>query len=116
MKSPFRQIKEFTSSLGLVEQSQVVASTAVIVLLGTIIGIHFFSGRELQWWDFITLVTVGIFGFLIVYYIAKYGLQINDQHQQLLALNAIAHAVSRSVELNTVLQNYPALISDGFIY
>jgi PAS domain S-box-containing protein len=105
MENPLKQIKKFTSSLGLVEQSQVVASTAVIVLLITIIGIHFFSGRELQWWDFFTLVTVGIFGFLIVYYIAKYGLQINEQHQQLLALNAIAHAVSRSVELNTVLQN-----------
>ncbi len=105
MNNPFIQIRRFTSSLGLAEQSQVVASTAVIVLMGTIIGIHFFSGQELKWWDFITLVTVGIFGFLIVYFIATYGLQINEQHQQLLALNTIAHAVSRSVELNTVLQN-----------
>jgi PAS domain S-box-containing protein len=105
MKNPFKQVRQFTSSLGLVEQSQVVASTAVLVLLGTIIGIHFFSGQELKWWDFITLVTVGLFGFLIVYFIAKYGLKINEQHQQLVALNTIAQAVSRSVELNTVLQN-----------
>jgi two-component system, cell cycle sensor histidine kinase and response regulator CckA len=105
MNNPFIKIKKFTSSLGLVEQSQVVASTAVIVLLGTIIGINFFAGQELEWRDFFTLITVGLFGFLIVYFIARYGLQINEQHQQLLALNAIAHAVSRSVELNTVLQN-----------
>lgn len=105
MIKPFEHIKKFTSSLGLVEQSQVVASTAVIVLLMTILSINIATGQDLRWVDFITLITVGIFGFLIVFFISKYGLQINEQHRQLLALNTIAQAVSHSVELKTVLQN-----------
>lgn len=115
-------IKKFTSSLGLVEQSQVVASTAVIVLMITILSINIATGQDLRWNDFITLITVGIFGFLIVLFISKYGRQINEQHRQLLALNTIAQAVSHSVELKTVLQNSLEKVVDllngdgGWIY
>lgn len=122
MKNPFIHIKKFTSSFGLVEQSQVVASTAVIVLMMTILSINIATGQDLRWVDFTTLITVGIFGFLIVFFISKYGLQINEQHRQLLALNTIAQAVSHSVELKTVLQNSLEKVVDllnsdgGWIY
>ncbi len=105
MNNPYKNIRQFVSSLGLVEQSQVVASTAVIVLMITIVSIYIFGGQELRWLDFLTLVTVGIFGFMITYFISKYGLQINEQYRQLSALNAISQAVTHSVELETVLQN-----------
>lgn len=122
MINPLKHIKIFSSSLGLVEQSQVVASTAVIVLMMTILSINIATGQDLRWIDFITLITVGIFGFLIVFFISKYGLQINEQHRQLLALNTIAQAVSHSVELKTVLQNSLEKVVDllnadgGWIY
>lgn len=105
MKNPYKRIRQFVSSLGLVEQSQVVASTAVIVSMVTIVSIFIFSGQELRWLDFLTLVTVGVFGFLITYFISKYGLQINEQYRQLSALNAISQAVTHSVELETVFHN-----------
>ncbi len=105
MISYFKKIKKIGSSLGLVEQSQMVASTAVVVLMMTMIAIYLFTGERLRWLDFLTLLTVGVFGFIIVYFIAKYGQQINEQHQQLLGLNTISQAVSRSVELDIVLQN-----------
>ncbi len=122
MINPLKHIKKFISSLGLVEQSQVVASTAVIVLMITILSINIATGQDLRWIDFITLITIGMFGFLIVFFISKYGLQINEQHRQLLALNTIAQAVSHSVDLETVLQNSLEKVVDllnadgGWIY
>lgn len=105
MVNYLKKLKRVGSSLGLVEQSQMVASTTVVVLMMTIVAIYLFTGERLRWLDFFTLITVGLFGFLIVYFIAKYGQKINEQHQHLVGLNAIAQAVSRSVELNIVLQN-----------
>lgn len=92
-------------SLGLVEQSQVVASTAVVVAMLTIIGAHFFTGKEVQWLDFISILTVGIIGFVSVFFSLKYGRQLEEQRRELLALNTVAEAVNHSVELEYVLQS-----------
>lgn len=105
MKEFFNNLRKFISTLGLVEQSQIVASTIVIVLMVTILAIYIFTGEQLRLLDFFTLITVGIFGFMIVYFFAKYGLQINEQHQQLRALNEVSQAVSHSVDLKIVLQS-----------
>jgi PAS domain S-box-containing protein len=91
-------------SFGLVEQSQVVASTAVVVAMMTIIGVHFFIGKGLKWLDFVSIVTVGIIGFVSVFFSLKYGRQLEEQRRELLALNTVAEAVNHSVELEYVLQ------------
>lgn len=103
MTSPLKAIKRFTSQLGLVEQAQIVASTAVVVAMVTIIGANFFSNRALSWFDFISIVTVGSIGYLSVYFSLKYGRQLEEQRRELIALNAIAEAVTRSVELEVIL-------------
>lgn len=98
-------MKRFTSRLGLVEQAQIVASTAVVVAMVTIIGANFFSGRGLSWFEFISIVTVGSIGYLSVYFALKYGRQLEDQRRELIALNTVAEEVARSVELEVILPN-----------
>jgi PAS domain S-box-containing protein len=105
MKKVIYTIKRFYKSLGLVEQSQVVASTAVVVSMATIITAHFVTGQTLGPLDFISIVTVGVFGFVSVYFSLKYGRQLEEERRELLALNTIAEAVNHSVELDTVLQS-----------
>jgi PAS domain S-box-containing protein len=105
MKRLLRKFRSFYKSLGLVEQSQIVASTAVLVAMVTIIAAHFSIGKELEWLDFISIMTVGIIGYVSVYFTLKYGRQLEDQRRELLALNTIAEAVNHSVELNYVLQS-----------
>lgn len=105
MKRIFRSVKKFYTSLGIVEQSQVVASTSVIVAMVTIISIRFILGRSFEWIDFISVVTVGIFGFITVFFTLKYGRQLEEQRRELLALNMIAEAVNHSVELDYVLRS-----------
>ncbi len=105
MKTILRRLRRTYSSFGLVEQSQIVASTAVVVAMVTIIGAHFFLSKELQWLDFISILTVGVIGYVSVYFSLKYGRQLEDQRRQLLALNAITEAVSHFVELEYVLQS-----------
>lgn len=104
MKHLFVRLRRFFSPFGLVEQSQVVASTAVVVAMLTIISAHFFIGKELQWLDFIGIVTVGSVGFVSVFFSLKYGRQLEEQRRELLALNTVAEAVNHSVELEYVLQ------------
>lgn len=104
MKSIFRRLQRFFS-FGLVEQSQVVASTAVVVAMLTIVSANFFIGKELQWLDFISIITVGSIGFVSVYFSLKYGRQLEEQRRELLALNTVAEAVNHSVELEYVLQS-----------
>jgi len=105
MGNPFTSLKRFTSKLGLVEQAQIVASTAVVVAMVTIISANFFSGRTLSWFDFISIITVGSIGYLSVYFSLKYGRQLEEQRRELIALNTIAEAVTRSVELEVILPN-----------
>lgn len=105
MKRIFQRLRRFYSSLGLVEQSQVVASTAVVVAMMTIVTANFFVGKGLQWLDFISIITVGSVGFFSVYFSLKYGRQLEEQRRELLALNTVAEAVNHSVELEYVLQS-----------
>lgn len=100
-----RTIRKFRASLGPVEQAQVVASTAVVVAMVTIVFVRIFSGYKLGWYDFVSVITVGIFGYLIVYFTLKYGRLLEEQKQELMALNAIAEAVNRPVEITYLLEN-----------
>jgi two-component system, cell cycle sensor histidine kinase and response regulator CckA len=97
--------KRVYQRFGIVEQLQVVASTAVIVAMVTIISINVFSGQELNYFDFLTIVTVGLFGFVSVYFSVKYGRQLEEQRRELLAINTISEAISNSVRPKTILMN-----------
>lgn len=105
MKKILQYLRRNYSSFGLVEQSQIVASTAVVVAMVTIISAHFFIGEELQWLDFIGIITVGSIGFVSVFFSLKYGRQLEEQRRELLALNTITEAVNHSVELEFVLRS-----------
>lgn len=105
MRNPFRAIREFIESFGLVEQAQVVASTAVIVTMATIIAAILLTGETLRWTDFISVLAVGLIGFFSVVFSLKYARQLDEQRRQLLAISTIAEAVNRSVELDHVLQS-----------
>jgi PAS domain S-box-containing protein len=98
-------IKKFRATLGPVEQAQIVASTAVVVAMVTIVLVRVFSGYKLGWYDFMSVITVGVFGFLIVYFTLNYGRLLEEQKQEVLALNAIAEAVNRALEITYLLQN-----------
>ncbi|HLA69022.1 MAG TPA: PAS domain S-box protein [Bacteroidota bacterium] len=100
-----RNIKKFRATLGPVEQAQIVASTAVVVAMVTIVLVRVFSGYKLGWYDFLSVITVGIFGFLIVYFTLNYGRLLEEQKQEVIALNAIAEAVNRALEISYLLQN-----------
>ena len=101
----FRNIQKFRAALGPVEQAQVVASTAVVVALATIVTVRITSGHTVEWLLFGSVLTVGIFGFIIVVFTLKYGRLLEDQKQELLALNTIAEAVNRAVDINYLLQS-----------
>ncbi|MBI3110642.1 MAG: PAS domain S-box protein [Ignavibacteriales bacterium] len=105
MRISFKKIKRFRSQLGPVEQGQVVASTAVVVAMVTIFMVRVFGAYPLEWYVFVSVITVGIFGFLIVYFTLNYGRLLEEQKQELIAINTIAAAVNRSVEINYVLEN-----------
>jgi len=122
MKNPMTALKSFTSRLGLVEQAQVVSSTAVVVAMVTIVGAYFFSGRALSRYELISIITVGSIGYLSVYFSLKYGRQLEEQRRELVALNTIAAEVTRSVELEVILPTTLRKIVDllgvefGWIY
>ncbi len=93
------------TSLGPVEQAQVVASTAVVVTMATIVGIRLFTvGKTIDWLLFGSIITTGVFGFINVFFTLKYGQQLEEQKRELLALNTIAEAVTRSVEIDLLLR------------
>ena len=104
MGNPFHAIRSFIRSLGLVEQSQVVASTVVVVSMVTIIAAILASGQTPRGTDFISILTVGVIGSAGVYFSLRYSRELDDQRRQLLAVNTIAEAVNREAELDTVLQ------------
>jgi PAS domain S-box-containing protein len=105
MRNPLKFIQRFTENFGLVEQAQVVASTAVIVTMATIVAAILLTGEALRWTDFISVLAVGLIGFFSVVFSLKYGRQLDEQRRQLLAISTIAEAVNRSVELDHVLQS-----------
>jgi len=104
MSTPFHTVKKFVQNLGVVEQGQVVASTVVVVSMATIISAMLATGQSPRLMDFISILTVGTLGFTGVYFSLRYFRQLDEQRRQLLALNTIADAVNRSVELEYVLQ------------
>jgi PAS domain-containing protein len=104
MRNPLRLIRKYIESFGLVEQAQVVASTAVIVTMATIVAAILLTGETLRWTDFISVLAVGLIGFFSVLFSVNYARQIDEQRRQLLAISTIAEAVNRSVELEHVLQ------------
>lgn len=105
MKHRIGKRRHLLKALGPVEQAQIVASTAVVVAMVTIVMVRVFSDYKMNWYDFVSVITVGIFGFLIVYFTLKYGQLLEEQKQELLALNKIAEAVNRAVEIDILLKN-----------
>ena len=96
---------KFRTTLGPVEQAQVVASVVVVVSLATIVSIRVFTyGKQLDWLLFGSVTTVGVLGFINVLFTLKYGQQLEEQKRELMALNTIAEAVNRSVGLKILLQ------------
>lgn len=122
MKHPFTAIRRFIQALGPVEQAQMVASTAVVVSMATIISALAVTGQSVRLMDFISILTVGTIGFTSVYFSLQYSRQLDEQRRQLLAMNTIAESVNRVVELDYVLQTALTKITDllnidfGWIY
>ncbi|MGA9116771.1 MAG: response regulator [Bacteroidota bacterium] len=104
MRSGQRKIRAFLRKLGPVEQAQVVSSTAVIVSMSTIIASVILTGQEPRLMDFISILTIGLIGFVSVYFSLTYGRRMEEQQQELVALNTITEAVTRVVRLDTLLQ------------
>ncbi len=104
---------KFRASLGPLQQAQLVASTAVVVALVTIVAVRYLSvGPEtlttrpkFDWILLMSVLTTGVFGFFIVIFTLKYNRLIDGQRQELLALNTISEAVNRAIEINYLLQN-----------
>ncbi len=105
MRNPIKILRQFITNFGLVEQAQVVASTAVIVTMATIVAAILLTGEGLRWTDFISVLAVGLIGFFSVVFSLKYARQLDEQRRQLMAISTIAEAVNRSVELDEVLQS-----------
>jgi two-component system NtrC family sensor kinase len=105
MKNFFGKLRSFFQNLGLVEQAQIVASTAVVVIMVTIISANIILKLALTPFDFISIITVGIIGFASVYFSLKYGRQLEAQKRELEALNRVAESVNQSIDLDYLLSN-----------
>jgi PAS domain S-box-containing protein len=103
----FISLRRFRASLGPVEQAQVVVSTAVVVTLVTILVVRMSGGmyRSPEWLLFGSILTVGVFGFIIVLLTLKYGRLLEEQKQELLALKTMAESVNRAVDRRFLFQN-----------
>ncbi|MGD0589228.1 MAG: response regulator [Bacteroidota bacterium] len=101
----FQNLRKFRVSLGPVDQAQIVVTVAVVVTLATIWVVRITSGRTIEWLLFGSILTVGIFGFIIVFFSLKYGRQLEEQKQELLALNTFAESVNRAIDVQFLLQN-----------
>src|SRR5512135_1326547 len=106
-------LSKFRASLGPLQQAQIVASTAVVVALMTIVAVRYLSvGPEtlttrpkFDWILLMSVLTTGLFGFFIVIFTLKYNKLLDAQRQELMALNTISEAVNRAIEINYLLQN-----------
>src|SRR5512134_3953137 len=99
MRALLAKVRNFFATMGLVEQSQVVASTAVVVSMATILTVYLATGQQVGILGFMSVVTVGVLGFMSVFFTLKYGRMLEEQRKELLELNAVAEAVNHSVEL-----------------
>ncbi len=122
MKNPFTTVRRLTSRLGPVEQAQIVASTAVVVTMTTIITAMILTGQSPRLMDFISILAVGTIGFVSVYFSLQHSRQLDEQRHQLLALYTTAEAVNRAVQLDVVLQTALSKITEllntpfGWVY
>lgn len=105
MNNIFKRLRSFTFNLGLVEQAQIVASTAVIVIMVTIITANILLQKNMGYLEFISIITVGIIGFASVYFSLKYGRQLEEQRRELEALNTVSQVVSQTINLNYIFSN-----------
>jgi PAS domain S-box-containing protein len=105
MRKFFKRVRSISFNLGLVEQAQIVASTAVIVMMVTIIAANILLKKEFGFLDFISILTAGTIGFASVYFSLKYGQQLEEQRRELEALNTVAQVVSKSINLNYIFSN-----------
>ncbi|MDH4069508.1 MAG: response regulator [Ignavibacteria bacterium] len=103
MQNPLTTARSFLNDLGPVEQAQVVASTAVVVMMVTIVATLVVTGQGWRPVDFFTILTVGLIGFTSVYFSLRHNRQLDTQRRQLLALNTIADAVNQLGDINKVL-------------
>ncbi len=122
MVNPVKAFRMFLRGLGPVEQAQVVASTAVVVTMATIISVMAATDQIPRFMDFVSIVTVGIFGFTSVYFSLLNSRRIDEQRRQMIALNAVAEAINRVADRDYVLHTALAKISEllntpyGWIY
>ncbi len=79
----FKRLKKFRLTLGPVEQLQIVLSTIVVVSLVTIMVVRWTSVQKLEWLLFGSVLTVGIFGFIIVTITLKYARILEEQKRSL---------------------------------
>jgi PAS domain S-box-containing protein len=122
MRNPIGAARAFLRTLGPVEQAQMVASTAVVVSMATILSAMLLTGQPPRLMDFISILTVGTIGFTSVYFSLQYSRQLDEQRRQLLALYTIAETVNVVAELEVVLQTALDKISEmlrtpyGWVY
>ncbi len=108
--------------LGPVEQAQMVASTAVVVSMATIVSVMAATGQTPRFMDVVSIVTVGVFGFTSVYFSLLNNRRLDEQRRQLLALNTVAEAVNRVADLDYILRTALTKITEvlntpyGWIY
>ncbi len=96
-------VKGFFHRLGPVERAQVVASTAVIVSMATIVAAMLATGQSPRLMDFISILSIGLIGSTGVYFSLSHSRQLDEKRRELLAINSITEAVNRVVDLDTVL-------------
>jgi len=101
MRPSFRT---YRAALGPIEQAQIVASTAVVVSMITIVAVRLLGNYQLEWFDFTSITIVGVFGFLIVYFTLKYGRLLEEQKKEILALKNVADAINRNTGMDFILQ------------
>ncbi|MCC6397327.1 MAG: GAF domain-containing protein, partial [Bacteroidetes bacterium] len=122
MFNPLKALRSFLRGLGPVEQAQMVASTSVVVTMATILSVMAATEHTPRFMDLVSIVTVGIFGFTSVYFYLLNSRRIDEQRRQLLALNTVAEAVNRVVDLEYVLRTALTKITEvlntpfGWIY
>jgi len=113
MKKPLTTVRHFTRRLGPVEQAQIVASTAVVVTMTTIITAMILTGQSPRLMDFISILAVGTIGFVSVYFSLQHSRQLDEQRRQLLALYTTAEAINRVVQLKVILQTALSTITES---
>jgi PAS domain S-box-containing protein len=97
------KIRKFYLKLGTLEQAQIVVSTIVVVSMITIVLVRKLSGHQLGWFDFTSVIIVGIFGFMIGFFTLKYGRLLEEQKQELVALKTVADSVNRAIDIDQLL-------------